>query len=595
MIGAMPGDELCLLPSPRSIVRRPGSWEIARDGTVKSAPSFAAARLCQTLGWRLGDDGAIELAIDPSLPAQGYRLVIRPDGASIVGGDPAGQLYGVHTFCQLVVDGRVPCVEIDDAPELAVRGVMLDISRDKVPTMATLKSLIDMLASWKINQLQLYIEHTFAYSAHREVWVDASPMTAEELVELDAYCRERFVELVPNQNSFGHLERWFAHERYRPLAETAGGIELPWGEITKHPFSLAPSAAALDFLDGLYTELLPCFTSSRFNVGCDETYDLGLGKSRERVEQLGRPRVWLDFVRDIHGLAAHHGRTIQVWGDTVRRTPELLADLPRDITILDWGYDRERSLAPTAERLAQAGQPFYVCPGTSSWTSLTGRTDNAVANILDAVEAAQRFHADGVLLTDWGDGGHWQQLPISYLGFAWFAALAWSLDANRTLDLPRALDRFAFGDRTATLGRLAWDLGNTYEKPGFRRGNSSILYWFYTATLAEMRASWLPRIKYGPEVFVDDAAVRRGMHETVEWIDSVIAPLSRVEDPLVRREFAHGAAMARHAARRVLGADDLRAELETLVAELVALWPSRNRPGGMADSVNKLVASSALL
>ncbi len=585
-----------LLPVPRSLVLRDGAFVLPRNGVVGTV---APPRLCQALEratggrWSIGGDGVIALALDRALPAQGYRLSVHPSGVSIVGGDPAGVFYGACTFAQLVeVHGtRIPCVEIEDHPDLLVRGVMLDVSRDKVPTMATLRALIDLLASWKINQFQLYLEHTFAYRAHPEVSAAASPITAAEIVELDAYCRERFVELVPNQNSFGHFERWFTHDRYRSLAETEGGIELPWGEITKHPFTLAPSAEAIELLDGLYGELLPNFTSAQFNVGCDETYDLGLGRSRARVEEVGRPRVWLDFVREIHALAGRHGRSIQVWGDTVRRHRELFADLPRDITILDWGYDRERSLDQTAERLAAAGQPFYLCPGTSSWTSLTGRTDNAVANILDAVQVAHRHRAAGVLVTDWGDGGHWQQLPISYLGFAWTAALAWSLDANRTLDLPRALDRFAF--RTTGLGQIAWDLGNTYLKPGFRRGNSSILYWLYTATLAEMRSSWLPRIKYGPEVFLDDAAVQRGMHESIEWVDATLSTLSRVDNELLRREFAHAGAMARHAARRVLGTDGLDAELDAIADELVALWPLRNRPGGLQDSVGTLRASRA--
>lgn len=542
--------------------------------------------------WSVGIVGPVAAAIDRALPAQSYRLSVRPEGATILGGDPAGVFYGACTLAQLVDDGGIACVEIEDRPDLPIRGVMLDVSRDKVPTMATLRALIDLLASWKINELQLYVEHTFAYTAHREVWANASPLTAAEIRELDAYCRARFIELVPNQNSFGHLERWFMHERYRPLAETPGGIELPWGEITKHPFTLAPSPEGLAFLDGLYDELLPCFTSKTFNVGCDETYDLGLGRSRARVEAVGRPRVWLDFVREIHALAGRHDRKVQVWGDTVRRHPELFAELPRDLTILDWGYDRERSLGPTAQRLADAGQPFYVCPGTSSWTSLTGRTDNAIANILDAVDTARTHRAAGVMVTDWGDGGHWQPLPISYLGFAWTAALGWATEANRALDLPRALDRFAF--HTPGMGQVVWDLGNTYLKPGFRRGNSSILYWFYTATLAEMRASWLPRIKYGPEVFVDDAAVTRGMHETIEWIDHTLARLP-AGDELVRRELLHAGAMARHAARRVLKLPGLDAELDDLIAELVALWPRRNRPGGMRDSVAKLTRSRAFL
>ncbi len=64
-----------------------------------------------------------------------------------------------------------------DHPDLPVRGVMLDISRDKVPTMATLEAVIDRLASLKVNQVQLYSEHTFAYRNHPEVHAAASPST----------------------------------------------------------------------------------------------------------------------------------------------------------------------------------------------------------------------------------------------------------------------------------------------------------------------------------------------------------------------------------------------------------------------------------
>ena len=102
---------------------------------------------------------------------------------------------------------------------------MLDISRDKVPTMATLFSLVDLLAELKINQLQLYTEHTFAYRNHPAVWAKASPMTGDEILQLDQYCRERFIELVPNQNSFGHMEQWLKLPQYRDLAEARDSIK----------------------------------------------------------------------------------------------------------------------------------------------------------------------------------------------------------------------------------------------------------------------------------------------------------------------------------------------------------------------------------
>ena len=106
---------------------------------------------------------------------------------------------------------------------------MLDISRDKVPTTASLERLIDLLASLKVNQVQLYSEHTFAYRNHPTVHAGASPLDAEEIRRLDAFCRARHVELVPNQNCLGHMNRWLAHEPYRHLAIAPDGFVDPYG------------------------------------------------------------------------------------------------------------------------------------------------------------------------------------------------------------------------------------------------------------------------------------------------------------------------------------------------------------------------------
>ena len=191
---------------------------------------------------------------------------------------------------------------------------MHDISRGKVPTMETLYDLIDLLASWKVNQFQLYMEHTFAYQQHRPVWQNASPMTAEEILALDAYCRQRHIDLVPNQNSFGHMEHWFEQPQYRYLAEVDREFMVPWG-VLHPPSTLSPAVPeALPFIEGLYAELLPNFTSKMFNVGCDETFELGLGRSKTLVEEKGKGRVYLDFLLKVRQLASAHERTMQFWG-----------------------------------------------------------------------------------------------------------------------------------------------------------------------------------------------------------------------------------------------------------------------------------------
>ncbi len=219
----------------------------------------------------------------------------------------------------------LPALRISDWPDFPNRGVMLDISRDRVPTMQTLLELVDLLASWKINQLQLYTEHTFAYRNHPEVWADASPMTGEEILALDAYCRERFIELVPNQNSFGHMTRWLTHDRYRPLAEAPDGCDTRWGHYD-YPFSLCPiDPGSIELVRSIFDELLPHFTSRQFNVGCDETIDLGQVRSKEAVEKLGAGRVYLDFLLKIYREVRARGRTMQFWGDIIMEHPELVS------------------------------------------------------------------------------------------------------------------------------------------------------------------------------------------------------------------------------------------------------------------------------
>ena len=116
--------------------------------------------------------------------AQGYRLSVKAEGITIAGDDAAGAYYGAQTLAQLLqtYGKSLPLLVIEDYPDFPARGVMLDISRDKVPSMETLYGLIDWLATLKINQFQLYTEHTFAYRNHPTVWANASPITAEQIL-----------------------------------------------------------------------------------------------------------------------------------------------------------------------------------------------------------------------------------------------------------------------------------------------------------------------------------------------------------------------------------------------------------------------------
>ncbi|HZC26443.1 MAG TPA: glycoside hydrolase, partial [Actinopolymorphaceae bacterium] len=353
----------------------------------------------------------------------------------------------------------------------------------------------------------------------------------------------------------------------------------------------------------LYDELLPHFSSRQLNVGCDETFDLGQGRSKESCEERGTGRVYLDFVRKIHAEVTARGRTMQFWGDIIEQHPELIPELPKDVVALGWGYEADHPFATMCERYAAAGLTFYTVPGTSSWCSIAGRTKNALANLLSAAESGLRNDATGYLITDWGDRGHWQVLPVSYLGYAAGAAYAWDLDANRELDVAEAVSRHAFKDPSGSLGTLAYDLGNVYTKLGHEPHNSSVLFWILQASMEQLTGEGAgvgPRLgDITPDTLrLAEAAI----DEALPLLDA--AECGAPDAELIAAEFRHTARMLRHACRRGLLAvgavedtdpvrRELAADLEELITEYRRLWLLRNRPGGLGDSVGRLEALRA--
>jgi hypothetical protein len=407
-------------------------------------------------------------------------------------------------------------------------------------------------------------------------------MTGAEILLLDRYCRERFIDLVPNQNSFGHLTPWLVHERYKHLAEAPDGFDFPWGEHSDLPFSLCPlEPETIPFLGALYDELLPHFTSPYFNVGCDETFDVGQGRSARAVAEQGEHRVYLEQLLKIHRLVRERGRQMMFWGDIIMRAPELVAELPKDIIALEWGYEADHPFDEHGAEYAKNGIPFYVCPGTSTWRSLVGRTDNALGNLKNAAENGLKHGAVGFLTTIWGDNGHQDYAPVSYLPLAYGAGVSWALDANRDADVRPFLNRLVFGDRSEWIGQVLHQLGNTYQAGGLIPFNQTAL-----GLALHHGPRWL--IQNSPLADFDAGAAEAAILEAAAGLDDV--ELTCPDGALVLRELRNSVRLLLHLCgylRFKQGdrslAPALSHDLTEIMAEHRELWLARNRVGGLEE------------
>lgn len=531
-------------------------------------------------------------ALDPSLPPDGYRLTLDGAGVRLAAGGDGGARSARATLDQIRrlptdAPGHLPAVEIEDAPAVACRGVMLDLSRCRIPTMDEFGRAIAALAGLKSNHLQLYTEHAFAYRDHGAVWRGSDPITHDQARTLDDRCRAHGIELAPNQNCFGHLSRWLRTPGYEHLAETHGDWTFA-GMPRSGPFSLCPvDPGALPFVESLLDELLPCFASPRVNIGCDETYDIGQGRSRDAVEREGKAAVYGRFVGAICRAALERGRTPMFWGDIAREHPHAIDHLPPEAVALVWGYEPTHDFAAEGASYRDRGMRWWACPGTSSWRSFAGRPSERRGNIRRGAREAVLGGAEGVLITDWGDLGHRQVWPVALLGIAEGLDAAWT-GGERGPDFLEGVSLQIFGDRSRSIAGWLEELGDADEPirsiAGHPRQDG-------TPTRL-LNASALFTELHPPPLRLGLPDEPTPWHEARARIASLGESVPTGAGPLVERELRHAVRCSLFACgvallRRGAGGDAsaLAREREAIKNEQRTLWLERSRPGGLEESL----------
>lgn len=531
-----------------------------------------------------------------ALPPEGYELCIEPERLLIRTSSPQGYFYGVQTLKQLLRQqpDALACMHIQDQPAFANRGVLYDISRDRVPHLSQLQQLIDLWAELKYNQLQLYMEAAFAYEGHEVVWQDRSPLTPGQLRTLDDYCQARGIELIANQNCFGHMEQWLDRPQYQHLAEQTQGCLDPSGNLRQHSFCLNPTQPeSISFVAELLDQLLPNLRSRWLNINADETFDLGQGASQAACQALGKGQVYVNFVNQLIALGQSRGKNIQLWADILLHYPELLSQLTPGCTLLNWGYEAQHPFDQECAALAKAKQRFYVVASNSTFASLCGRWRNCRDNILNAHKQALRHGACGFYLSEWGDFGHAQPYIAGLPGYLLGACAAWQTSGLAEVDVKTSLQALYLPQ--PELCQALFTLADLY--------------------LATDTADQLPGVSiFGALLF--NQTTNRHMKKIKRWsvagFELALAqaegcvqhlencPASANEEAFTLQELLLTAKLARHACRLGLclaqQADfrisllspevrqSLADDLAPLLPQYSQVWLLASRPGGLNDS-----------
>jgi hexosaminidase len=356
-------------------------------------------------------------SVPANLDPEGYVLLANANEVVIGGATTAGTFYGLQTLKQLVrgegAAAFIPAVEIVDWPTMRWRGVSDDVSRGPVPTVDYIKRQLRTFAAFKLNMHSFYMEQTFASAANPLIGPAGGSLSPDEIRDLVAYARRYHIEIVPEQQTFGHLHKALKLEKYNDLAET------PYGDV------LSPQQpGSYKLIAAWYQELNQLFPGRFFHIGADETFELGEGQSREAARTRGVGAVYFEHLNRVREVLRPYNRRLMFWGDIALNHPDLIGSIPKDMIVMNWDYAPRDDYMPRIKPFKDAGLEEFVCPGVHNWNQIFPNLDAAAKNIANFVRDGQATGALGMMNTSWDDDGE-TLFEMTWYGIVLGAAASW--------------------------------------------------------------------------------------------------------------------------------------------------------------------------
>ncbi len=411
-----------IIPKPKRVEIQDG---FLKNKMIRLDSVFEDERLSDALSiFCISDEGVpLKIFIGQDNECEAYDIKIERDNIVINANGSRGAFYAIQTLKQIFTHDEIACCYIEDAPDIKHRGFYHDVTRGKVPTVETLKKLIDNMAYYKLNSLQLYVEHTFEFKEFADSKEKTGYLTAKELRELDNYCKKNFIDFIPSLATFGHLYELLQKEKFSHLREMDEfENKIFWENRMVHHTIDPTKDESFELIKSLIDQYIVNFSSDRFNICCDETFDLKSGKHKD--EDTGK--LYIEFVNKIIEYVKSKGKTVMMWADILLNHSKQIDKLPENVELLNWWYWANPD-ENTFKVIKDSKRPQFVCPGTGSWSRFCENYEMNIINIIKMIDYGYQYGAEGVINTNWGDWGNPCSIELAMFGLVLGAAKSWNV------------------------------------------------------------------------------------------------------------------------------------------------------------------------
>ncbi len=430
-----------IIPTPQRVSFAEGAFnfsKVTKIGIEKSEQKFIAFEISKSLKNTFKIDskvvsgsGEIKLKIvkniseiidlKPPLYNQSYQLIITDKNITIAAISNRGLFYGAMSLIQLIENNptnEIRAAVITDWPDMALRGISDDISRGQVSNIQNFKRIIDFIARYKMNVYMPYLEDMLEFQKYPTIGVGRGRLSKNEVKEIVEYAAERYIDVIPAFQTLGHFENILTQKEFVDYAEFPGAASLAVTEDKTYTF-----------IEDMLSEVFKLFPSKYINIGADESYDVGYGKSKELTKRVGKAKVHAEHYKKVFDFCKKNKKEVMMYGDVILNHTKILKLIPNDVTIIDWHYGANTSY-PSTDIFKDAGFNYIVSPSVWNFRTTFPTYQIALPNIKTIIGDGLLNGSSGMINSNWGDYGAETFKEFVLFGYAWSAQCSWNYKAS---------------------------------------------------------------------------------------------------------------------------------------------------------------------